>query len=85
MYDLDETALQRVQQLMVCTSSCRVHMDTTVHWSQTSMLQDSGDAAKLLLAERLWLALPFTHSEKLQDQQVHMHTISARAQGLHCC
>lgn len=26
-----------------------------------------------MLAERLWLALPFTHSEKLHDQQVTMY------------
>lgn len=40
-------------------------------------LQDSGDAAQFVMIERLWLVLPFMHSEKLHDQQVWSQTVSS--------
>ena len=36
-------------------------------------LQDNGDAASFPLSHRIWLSLPFMHSENLGDQQVR-HT-----------
>ena len=44
--------------------------------SKNCSLQDSGDADNFIIAERMWLALPFTHSETLQDQQVIASTAS---------
>ena len=79
MYHLDEKALARAQQLMVCLllSSNLVVQAGRPFIAQSLLLQDSGDAASFLIAERLWLVLPFIHSEKLQDQQVMLPE--------HCC
>lgn len=53
--------------------------------SKTCSLQDSGDADNFIIAERMWLALPFTHSETLQDQQVILSTASDSHSSLLCC
>ncbi|KAA6418933.1 MAG: hypothetical protein FRX49_11159 [Trebouxia sp. A1-2] len=37
--------------------------------------QDSGDAAQFVMIERLWLVLPFMHSEKLHDQQAAVRMV----------
>ena len=35
-----------------------------------SVLQDSGGQQSLHLAHRIWLYMPFMHSEEIQDQEV---------------
>ena len=56
-----------------------------------SVLQESGGQESLHLAHRVWLYMPFMHSEEIQDQEVvlnplrlHRSAVSPATQ-LICC